>query len=337
MNKPLVSIIIIDYKQENPYLLECLNAIGKQTYKNYEIILLTDYKNLLQFPKLRKKHYGKPVSPAKKRNDGVKISQGEIISFIDDDAHPHKNWLKKIARHFNESNITAVGGPGTNPQNIPFMEAASGWFSASPLGAGIYTYRFLPTKQQFVDDYPSMNLSVLKKDFLKVGGYDPNYYPGEDTKLCLDLISQTNKKIIYDPQASVFHHRRPLWISHLKQNGNFGLHRGFFARVLPQTSFRPIYFGPTLLALGLPFIFLPLVNPTLILIQNLGQVLLIFYLSAIILNSAWIGIKSKSISHALISIPAVFITHYWYGLKFLQGFFLTRKLGWAPKHRPSIS
>lgn len=335
MGNPLVSIIIIDYKKNNPYLIECLQAIEKQTYKNHEILLLSDHPLSLKCKNLKIKDYnGKYISPAKKRDDGAKLAKGKILAFIDDDAYPAPNWLKEIVNSFTKyKNITGVacppayeicgvGGPGINPPHIPFLEAASGWFSASPLGAGIYTYRFLSTTSQFVDDYPSMNLSILKKDFLAVGGFDSSYWPGEDTKLCLDLTCKLKKKIFYNPKAVVFHHRRPLWLPHLRQNGNFGLHRGFFARVLPRTSLRPIYFGPSLLALGLPFILLPLNYPLI----TLGRLLFALYLSAIILNALWIGFKSKSVPHALISPLVVFITHYWYGLRFLQGLLFTKKL-----------
>jgi len=326
--QPLVSIIIIDYKINNPYLIECLEAIGKQTYKNYEILLLTDYPNQLKFPKLIKKSYGQYISPARKRDDGAKMAKGEILAFIDDDAFPEENWLKYVLQSFKEPKIVAVGGPGITPPNVSWQEVASGWMSASPLGAGPYSYRFLPGKKQYVDDYPSMNLAVRRIDFLKVGGFDSHYWPGEDTKLCLDLVYKLNKKILYEPKAVVYHHRRPLWTPHLSQNGNFGLHRGYFARILPKTSLKPIYVGPPLMVLGLTFMLASSVfaNPLLIMIRSLGIYLFTGYLILLILNGLWVFNKSKSVLQGFIVIPAVFITHLWYGLRFLQGYLFTKNL-----------
>jgi cellulose synthase/poly-beta-1,6-N-acetylglucosamine synthase-like glycosyltransferase len=189
MTKPLVSIIIVDYKKDNPYLKESLNAIAKQTFKNYEIILLTDYPVSLSSPKLRKISYGKYIGPAKKRDDGAKAARGSVLAFLDDDAFPSKNWLKEIISEYQDKNVVAVGGPGLTPPDVSWQEEASGWASASPLGSGTYKYRFIPGKRQFVDDFPSMNLSVRRKEFLSIGGFDSNYWPGEDTKLCLDLTS----------------------------------------------------------------------------------------------------------------------------------------------------
>ncbi len=332
------SIIIIDYKRQNPYLLDLIKAIKQQTYKNYEIILVTDYPSNIKDKKIIYKSYGKYVGPAKKRDDGARLAKGEILVFIDDDAYPSKNWLKEIVKEFASPKVCAVGGPGVTPPNVSWHEEASGWASASPIGSGKYIYRFLKGKRVYVDDYPSMNLSVRKKDFQKVGGFDSEYWPGEDTKLCLDLVHGLGKKIIYNPKALVYHHRRPVLFPHLRQNGNFGLHRGFFARVLPKTSLKALYFAPPLLFLGL------LGSPLLLRLsdsfqslQFIKQVLLVSlfsYFLSLLINALWIlnyKIKAQklSLSHLvqpLLSIPVIFITHLWYGARFLQGFLFTDKL-----------
>ncbi len=335
MIKPLVSVIIVDYKKSNPYLKEGLDAIAKQTYKNYEIILITDYPVGLVSPKLRKKSYGKYVGPAKKRDDGAKMARGSILAFLDDDAFPDINWLKEMVKEYKDKEIVAVGGPGVTPPGVSWQEDASGWASASPLGSGTFSYRFLPGKRQLVDDYPSMNLSVRRKEFLSIGGFDSNYWPGEDTKLCLDLISKLNKKIIYNPKMLVYHHRRPVFRKHLIQNGNFGLHRGFFARILPKTSLKPIYFLPSLLLLGVSYL---IAGYILSIIGRQEYVNLPFYLPILYLtylylfllfaNSIWISkyTKGKKTFQALFSIIVIFVTHLWYGLKFLQGLLFTDKL-----------
>jgi len=327
----LVSIIIVDYKKDNPLLKECLDAIQKQSYKNYEVILVTDYPVNLSYPNLIKKSFGHYLGPAQKRDWGGKKAKGEILAFIDDDAHPDKDWLKNIVKDFSDSNIAGVGGPGVTPPGVSWREAASGWMSASPMGAGLYNYRFLPAKKTFIDDYPSMNLSVRKNDFWAVGGYDSNFWPGEDTKLCLDLVHKLGKKILYDPSVLVYHHRRPLWIPHLRQNGNFGVHRGFFARILPQTSFKLVYFGPPMMVLGLCYLIVSsLLPPTTYhlptVINYLGWLLFFGYLVAVAINSIWVYQKSKSFFQGVLSFFVVFFTHVWYGLRFLQGFLFIRKL-----------
>lgn len=326
MKNPLVSIIVVDYKKENPYLVECFEAIQRQTYRNFEIILVCDYQSKLKYPGLRQKYYGHYVGPAEKRDEGARMAKGEILAFIDDDAYPAPNWLESLVPHFKNKMMAGVGGPGVTPARVSWQEEASGWASASPVGAGPYTYRFLPGKKQFVDDFPSMNLAVRKEDFDKVGGYDSNFWPGEDTKLCLDLTHRLKKKIIYEPKALVFHHRRPIWKGHLRQNGNFGLHRGFFARILPETSLKPIYFLPSLMLLGLTYLIITMSLSVFNLSQIFGLCLFAMYFLILIVNSIWIFFKSKNILQTLLSIPVIFVTHLWYGARFIQGFLFTDKL-----------
>lgn len=303
----MISVVIVDYKKENPLLRDCLEALQKQSFRNFEIILLTDYENDLRYPKLRKKSYGRYVGPAEKRDNGARMAKGGIIAFIDDDAYPDESWLERIILNFQNKDIAAVCGPGVTPPNSSWQEEASGWFSASFLGGGPFGYRFLPGKTRFVDDYPSMNLAIRRKDFLAVGGFDSDFWPGEDTKLCHDLVYKLGKKIVYDPEIIVYHHRRPLWTAHLHQNGNFGLHRGYFARTLPKTSLRLSYFAPSALLLFLPLAIFP-------------------YGVLLLANAVWIARKSGSLRQGIISIPAVSVTHLWYGVKFLQGLIFTRRL-----------
>lgn len=303
----MISVVIVDYKKDNPLLRECLESLQKQSFTNFEIILLTDYKENLKYPRLRKKSYGRRVGPAKKRDDGVRMAKGEIAAFIDDDAYPREDWLERIISNFQNKDIAAVCGPGVTPPKSTWQEKASGWVSASILGGGPFGYRFLPEKTRFVDDYPSMNLAIRRKDFLAVGGFDSEFWPGEDTKLCHDLVYKLGKKIIYDPKVLVYHHRRLLWTAHLRQNGNFGLHRGYFARILPKTSLRFSYFAPSVLLLFFPLAIFP-------------------YIVLLLVNAVWVARKSGSLGQGIISVPAVTLTHLWYGVKFLQGFFLTDKL-----------
>lgn len=302
--------IIIPFKESTPYLCECLDNLKKQTYENYEVILLPDQKDKFIYPKTKVIPTGK-VGPAEKRDLGAIKATGDILAFIDDDAYPHKNWLKNMAKSFADSDIAAVGGPGITPPDVSWQEEASGWFCASILGGGPYAHRFLPDKKRFVDDYPTMNLAIRKADFYAAGGFDSSFWPGEDTKLCFDLVYKLGKKIIYDPKVLVYHHRRKLWRPHLAQNGNYGLHRGYFAKVLPKTSFRLVYFLPSFLVLGIiiiPMIAIPI------------------YTMFLLTNGIWIALKSRSLFQGLVSIPAVFLTHFWYGVRFIQGFLFTKKL-----------
>jgi len=332
---PKVSVIII-CEEWNDFLEESLPYYDKLDYRNFEVIVFSTKPiegsnptsgrtRLINNDKI--KH-----NPAEKRDKASTYATGEIYAFIDDDAFPTKDWLNSAVKHFQDKNVAGVGGPGITPHNASILEKSSGWVSASPFGGFATTHRFIPTKEMEVDDFPTMNLLIRAEDFKKIGGFDSNFYPGEDTKLCLDLTKKLKKKIIYDPAAGVYHHKRPLFKKHLIQNGRFGLHRGHFARVLPETSRRLFYFVPALFSIGvIGGLLLTLLNYffPIELFQILVKIYLFImsiYTISLILNSVWILIKSKSIPIALLTIPGVFLTHLWYGLKFVQGYFKKQML-----------
>jgi len=93
----LISVIIPIYNSEK-YLKRCIDSIINQTYKNIEIICINDgstdesYNILKQYEIkdnriiiLNKLNQG--VSSA--RNDGIRISKGQYITFVDSD-----DWLE---------------------------------------------------------------------------------------------------------------------------------------------------------------------------------------------------------------------------------------------------
>jgi len=178
-------------------------------------------------------------------------AQGEILAFIDDDAYPVKDWLKNAVENFKDANVAAVGGPAITPPEDSLPQAASGLVYSSVIVSGNFTYRYLPKKRKEIDDYPSCNLLVRKSVMTELGGFNTEFWPGEDTKLCLDIVKKLRKRIIYDPAAVVYHHRRPLFSAHLDQISSYALHRGYFVKRYPETSFKFAYFLPTALLCGI--------------------------------------------------------------------------------------
>lgn len=315
--------VIIPVKQFNHFLEENINSLLKNSYKNFEVIVISDNKENTSFPKTKIIPSGK-TGPAEKRDLGAKIAKGEILAFIDDDAYPSRDWLKNALILFRNKNIAAVCGPGITPPGDNISQKVSGWINSTKIGLASNTHRFTPEKERFVDDYPSMNLIIRKDDFMKLGGFDTDYWPGEDTKLCFDITRKLKKKIIYHPSVLVYHHRRPIFNEHLLQNGRYGLHRGYFARKLPATSFRLSYFPPSILLLSI--ILLPIFYILGKRIFYLDLFCILIYLFAILFTSVNILFKERNIPIALLFIPAIITTHLFYGLRFIQGFVFTRNL-----------
>ncbi|MBN2288236.1 MAG: glycosyltransferase, partial [Candidatus Glassbacteria bacterium] len=191
------------------------------------------------------------VGPSTKRDRALQEASGEILAFLDDDAYPVSDWLTNAVRNFSRPEVAAVGGPAVTPPSDSLLQQASGDIYASILVGGTYNYRYIQGRYREVEDYPTCNLLVRKDVFARTGGFDTRYWPGEDTFFCLKLVRDLGMKIVYEPDAIVYHHRRELYRGHLRQIRSYALHRGYFVKRFPETSLKPAYFLPSLFVLGL--------------------------------------------------------------------------------------
>lgn len=317
MVNPKVSIMI-PCRKINGYARESIEHCLSLDYPDFEVLLLPDSEQSIDSLNVRVIPTG-PIGPSEKRDLALDHASGEILAFIDDDAYPSECWLKEAVKHFKDDEVGAVGGPAVTPPGDSLLQKASGFVYSSFLGSGSLGFRYIPKGQREVNDYPSCNFIIKRSAFQQSGGFSTLFWPGEDTKLCLELTNELHLKIIYDPQVLVYHHRRSLFRPHLRQVWSYAVHRGFFAKKFPQTSLKLSYFLPSLLCLGLVFgtvasFFNPVVE--LIFLSALGVYLLLALLSSL---------QSKEIE----AIPLVFLgvitTHLTYGTGFIKGL-LARRL-----------
>jgi len=301
--------VIIPVRVETDYLRQTLIQLSRQSYKHFEIIIITD--KISDSP-----------SPAVKRNLGAKSAKGEYLAFLDDDSYPSIDWLKNANKLFS-SDIAAVCGPCLTPPEDNVSQKASGLIWSSFLGSGgAGNYRNSIQAKRFIDDFPSVNLIVKKTDFFKVKGFSTHHWPGEDTILCSNLVHKLKQKILYHPGVIVYHHRRSVIIPHLQQITRYALHRGNFARIYPKTSFRLGYLIPSFFVLYLLFVsFISrqsyLIYPLYVYISLLLTTFIDFLLNKNNLPTSFL---------ATITIP---LTHIYYGILFIIGF-LSKNLDFIP-------
>lgn len=322
-----ISVILVG-RQVNDYLKECLTHLKKIRYYDFEVIIVLDEAVNINFGNMQdvfKIIASGPVGPGEKRNIAAAQAKGEILAFIDDDAYPDAHWLRSAANIFEEKkDLYAIGGPGVTPPDVPFEEMLSGKIMESYLASGGTSYRHRQAEEREVDDWPTMNLFVRKSAFDAVGGFNVNFWPGEDTKLCLDLIKMYKKKFLYSPEPLVYHHRRKLFKDHLKQISRYGKHRGWFARVFPKNSRKFAYFIPALFVLGLVFGFIfSIFFPFLM----YSYVLTIFvYLTMVFTEAQRVSIDTKDFRSFKYIFFGFILTNVYYGYNFISGFLFKPKL-----------
>jgi cellulose synthase/poly-beta-1,6-N-acetylglucosamine synthase-like glycosyltransferase len=314
---PLVSIVIA-CPAATAYVEECLAGIARQSYRNYEVLLLPDAPSgrtwtgpVQEIPTGR-------CRPAEKRYRALQQVRGDLVAMIDDDACPADHWLEHALVYFSDPQVAAVGGPATTPGSDPFLAKLSGRVYANPLVSGNYRYRYEPERVREVEDLPSCNLIVRTAVMRQLGGFRTDYWPGEDTYLCMEIVKRLGLKIMYEPRAEVTHHRRPLFLPHLRQIARYALHRGYFARRFPATSRRISYLLPSLFVLGTFFGGIAAV---------LSPVLCLLYLGVLGLYGALTLIASFSFNPAawLLTWLGICLTHLVYGARFLVGL-LSRRM-----------
>lgn len=319
MKYPLISIVV-PCREIDALTRECVTRCLRLDYPDFEVLILPDREVPLPFsdPRMRIIPTG-TERPTEKRNLGIDRSRGELCAFIDSDAYPRRDWLKSVVGFFQNPEVAAVGGPGITPPEDDFMQKASGEILSSLLGSwgARIRYRSVGGVRE-IDDWPTFNL-ICRKDILeKVNRFSVDFWPGEDTKLCIDII-ETGHKILYGPGVVVYHHRRPLFIPHLRQISRYGLHRGYFSKVFPKTSRRPLYFLPSVFMVisivgAIAFVFFPAWRPAF-----LGP--LIAYLLAVLFTA----LRVRNPKMAMVTFFGMVLTHLTYGLAFLRGL-ATRRL-----------
>src|SRR3989344_5032913 len=101
-NNPRVSVIITT-KNEQEVISDILESIKKQTYKNYEIILVDNYssdKTIKIAKGYTKKVFTKGPERSAQRNFGVEKARGEYVFILDADMVLTKKVLEEAVELF---------------------------------------------------------------------------------------------------------------------------------------------------------------------------------------------------------------------------------------------
>jgi GT2 family glycosyltransferase len=308
---PFVSVII-PFRTNGPFLRDCLDHLERQTYRNFDIYLIPDGPLALDDARVHVIESG-PVLPNRKRQIAAETTTAEILAFIDDDAYPDPDWLANAVRHFDDPNVVVAGGPAvTAPDDTPRQRASGAIFAAGLVTAST-RHRYVPEPQRDVESLPSCNLLVRRDAFLRDAEASIRYWPGEDILLCM-FASRDGARIVYDPAALVYHHRRALFGGHLRQVWSYGRFRGFFLRRLSTSRHDAIYAVPAVFVLAHAAVLAAPLRPRLrapALVGALGY-------GAIVAWSALRAAKAERANPWLVA-SGIYLTHMTYGLGTIVG------------------
>ena len=198
---PLISIIIRT-KNEERWIDHCLSAIGEQTLKDFEIILVDNNSDDWSV-KIAKKYTKKIVNvtdffPGKAINEGIRASSGEYIVIVSGHCIPKNNrWLEKLIEPFLNDKTQLLAGVYGRQEPLS---------SSSPLDKRDLTVVFgLDERIQKKDSFFHNANSALPRRIWEKFPFDEITTNIED-RLWGAEVTKNGYHIFYTPEASVYHY-----------------------------------------------------------------------------------------------------------------------------------
>lgn len=201
-----LSIVICTYERPDS-LGETLDSLSKQTFNNFEVILITEKGHLSSL-----------------RQKGLRIAKGTFVSFIDDDVYCPPTWAQSVIEGFRKKEVVGVTGPTTiteeyqrNRDTFRFkrvrkfqewlFEVSSQPSALSKYGTPSMASNLIPCAYEGPAQYlECCNMSVRRKEALSVGGFDHHYtVTSEWCEVDLALKLGSIGTLWFSPHAKLFH------------------------------------------------------------------------------------------------------------------------------------
>lgn len=316
------SIVVAVYNRTDE-LTELLQSLVKQTYKNFEVIVVDDgsqedLKPVINlFSDKLKLVYHKKINsgPGLSRNVGATFASNEYLIFLDSDCIAPEDYLQNVINELSTSHIDAFGGPDAAHEDFNTLQKAISYAMTSLLTTG----GIRGGKKSVGKFQPrSFNMGIRREVFLKLGGF-ADMRVGEDPDLSMTLWENNYQTQLFH-QAKVYHKRRTSLSKFAKQVYQFGTARPILNKRHPKYTKLTFWF-PSVFLLGSIFsIVLSSMDLffSLSILFSIPLFLLATYFLAIFIHSGFIN---KSLQIGLLSIVTSAIQLYSYGFGFLKSYF----------------
>lgn len=198
-----VSLYIPAYNAE-AFLVGCLESVLAQTLPPDEILVIDDgsqdYTAMIaaHFPVTYIRHAGNRGLAAA-RNTAVRAARNEIVASLDSDCVPQPGWLERLAAHFADPKVAAVGGK--------LVERVQD--SVADRWRAVHMQQHWGEQQVRNPRFMFGNNIALRKSVVAESGwYDERLRTnGEDSNMST-RIAALGYDTFYEPSAVVHHMRR---------------------------------------------------------------------------------------------------------------------------------
>jgi GT2 family glycosyltransferase len=210
-----VSVIIVNWNGAD-VLPHCLDALKKQSYQDFELIVIdngsTDgsWMDLeRQYPGLKLIRLSENKGFAAANNEGVRRASGEWIALLNSDAFPEPNWLARLveAAH-HHTDFSFFGSSLVNADSPQLLDGTGDIYHVSGLAwRRHYNQPFNQVGGSVEEIFSPCAAAALyhRMIYLQVGGFDEDYFMyHEDVDLGFRLRLQGHR-CLYVPDAIVYH------------------------------------------------------------------------------------------------------------------------------------
>ena len=259
----------------------------------------------------------KNTGPGDSRNYGMKQAKGNYFIILDSDCILPPHYLATVDSYLTKNYVDCYGGADAAHDSFTPLQKAINYTMTSFFTTG----GIRGSKKSVTKFEPrSFNMGISKQVFDATGGY-AKIHPGEDPDLS-HRIMNLGFKTAFLPDAYVFHKRRISWEKFYQQVRKFGLVRPILSRWHPEAAKLTFWF-PTMFVL---FVILSVLFSAISSVKFI--IPLALYLLLLFVDSA---IRNKSLSVAVLSIAAIFVQFFGYGLAFLKSTYYIRFQGKDPE------
>ena len=215
--------VIIPHWNGIDVLSECLDSLGKSTYKNIEIIVVDNASSDGSQDWIRSNHPNiilvqnkSNLGYAEGCNVGAKSSSGEYLIFLNNDTVQNENWIESLVDFLNlNRNVAAVQPKILNyfdRTKFDYAGGCGGWIDVLgfPFARGRLFLNLEKDEGQYEKIRPifwasGTALMIRKKMFIDLNGFDKTFFAHqEEIDLCWK-IHLSGKEVWSVPTSVVFH------------------------------------------------------------------------------------------------------------------------------------
>jgi GT2 family glycosyltransferase len=292
---------------------ELLQSLVAQTVDDFEVIVVEDgssvpcrdvcerYAGKMPIHYFMKENSG----PAKSRNYGATLAQGEFLIILDSDVVLPTTYLEAVSHELEREPADAFGGPDRANSSFSRIQKAISYSMTSFFTTG----GIRGGKKKLDKFYPrSYNMGIRRDAFNEIGGFSDMRF-GEDIDFSIRIFQGGYRCRLF-PGAWVWHKRRTDFVKFLRQVYNSGIARINLYKRHPE-SLKIVHLLPMVFTVGV----MALILLSFSLLSLWPLLPLLLYALIILVDSA---VKNHSIVIGFLSIIAAYVQLIGYGLGFID-------------------